>query len=94
MELPLESHIFRQQVDQLIHRILVEEDAKHAGESNEEIFHVSGDAGEKLYKKGDFAKSQIPKLDIYILRNVWKIYIVISLICLSASLCPIINSNK
>ncbi|XP_050364615.1 protein IN CHLOROPLAST ATPASE BIOGENESIS, chloroplastic-like [Argentina anserina] len=57
-------------VDQLIHRMLVEEDAKHAGESNKEIFHASGVVGEKLYRKGDFAKSEISKLDIYILRNV------------------------
>ncbi|BFG35927.1 hypothetical protein CerSpe_222010 [Prunus speciosa] len=57
-------------VDQLIHRILVEEDAKNSGESNEELFHASADVGEKLYKKGDFAKSQISKLDIYLLRKV------------------------
>ncbi|PQP92538.1 uncharacterized protein Pyn_04329 [Prunus yedoensis var. nudiflora] len=52
------------------HRILVEEDAKNSGESNEELFHASADVGEKLYKKGDFAKSQISKLDIYLLRKV------------------------
>ncbi|CAB4314627.1 unnamed protein product [Prunus armeniaca] len=57
-------------VDQLIHRILVEEDAKNSGESNDELFHASADVGEKLYKKGDFAKSQISKLDIYLLRKV------------------------
>ncbi|KAL6277634.1 hypothetical protein ACE6H2_021235 [Prunus campanulata] len=62
--------IFHPQVDQLIHRILVEEDAKNSGESNEELFHASADVGEKLYKKGDFAKSQISKLDIYLLRKV------------------------
>lgn len=78
------SHIFHPQVDQLIHRILVEEDAKASGESNEELFHASGDVGEKLYKKGDFAKSQISKLDIYLLRKVRKIcidFVVLLLLC-------------
>lgn len=86
------SHIFHPQVDQLIHRILVEEDAKASGESNEELFHASGDAGEKLYKKGDFAKSQISKLDIYLLRKVWKIFIV--LCCGFSSLFPFIEKTK
>lgn len=59
------------QVDQYIHRMLVEEDAKNSAESNE-LFHASGDAGEKLYKKGDFAKSHIPSLEGYILQKVLK----------------------
>ncbi|XP_059641128.1 protein IN CHLOROPLAST ATPASE BIOGENESIS, chloroplastic-like [Cornus florida] len=57
-------------VDQYIHRILVEEDATNSQESNNELFHASGVAGEKLYKKGDFAESQISNLDAYLLRKV------------------------
>ncbi|XP_057972593.1 protein IN CHLOROPLAST ATPASE BIOGENESIS, chloroplastic-like [Malania oleifera] len=56
-------------VDQHIHRILVEEDARDSVRSNE-LFYASADAGEKLYKKGDFAKSQISSLDAYLLRKV------------------------
>ncbi|GMY11791.1 protein IN CHLOROPLAST ATPASE BIOGENESIS, chloroplastic-like [Fagus crenata] len=57
-------------VDQFIHRLLVEEDAKNSPESNDELFHSSADAGEKFYKKGDYAKSQISNLDVYLLRKV------------------------
>ena len=54
-------------VDQYIHRILVEKDAKKFGQNNDELFHASADMGEKLYKKGDFAKSQISSLNVYLL---------------------------
>ncbi|GAU16066.1 hypothetical protein TSUD_339370 [Trifolium subterraneum] len=57
-------------VDQYIHRILVEEDAKDSQERNEELFHASADAGEKLYRKGDFAESGISNLDVYLLKKV------------------------
>ncbi|PON67163.1 Cyclin [Trema orientale] len=57
-------------VDQLIHRILVEVDAKNASEDGDELFHASADVGEKLYKRGDFAKSQISNLDVYLLKQV------------------------
>ncbi|XP_048335482.1 protein IN CHLOROPLAST ATPASE BIOGENESIS, chloroplastic isoform X2 [Ziziphus jujuba] len=57
-------------VDQLIHRILAEEDADNSREINDELFHASGDAGEKLYEKGDFAKSQLSNIDAYLLRKV------------------------
>ncbi|KAL5556965.1 hypothetical protein UlMin_039201 [Ulmus minor] len=57
-------------VDQLIHRILVEVDANNPGENKDELFHASADAGEKLYQKGDFAKSNISNLDVYLLKNV------------------------
>lgn len=57
-------------VDQYIHRMLVEEDANNSTESNDELFHASGDAGRKLYKKGDFAQSRIPNLEGYILQKV------------------------
>ncbi|KAK9231231.1 hypothetical protein WN943_021463 [Citrus x changshan-huyou] len=57
-------------VDQFIHRILVEEDAKNLLESSGMLFHVAAEAGEKLYKKGNFAKSQISDIDVYLLRKV------------------------
>lgn len=63
------------QVDQYIHRILVEEDANISQERNDELFHAAADAGTKLYKKGDFAESQISSLDVYLLRKVPKKFI-------------------
>jgi hypothetical protein len=49
---------------------LVEEDAKDSRERNEELFHASTDAGEKFYRKGDFAESGISNLDSYLLKKV------------------------
>ncbi|XP_061341237.1 protein IN CHLOROPLAST ATPASE BIOGENESIS, chloroplastic-like isoform X2 [Gastrolobium bilobum] len=57
-------------VDQFIHRILVEEDAKNSEERNEELFYASADVGKKLYRKGDFAESGISNLDVYLLKKV------------------------
>ncbi|KAJ8763325.1 hypothetical protein K2173_002208 [Erythroxylum novogranatense] len=57
-------------VDQYIHRILVEEDASNFNESNGELFHASSEVGKKLYNKGDFAESQIAKPDAYLLKKV------------------------
>ncbi|KAM7252120.1 hypothetical protein ACFE04_024003 [Oxalis oulophora] len=57
-------------VDQFIHRILVEEDAKNTLEGNDKIFQAAAGVSENLYKKGDFATSQISDLDNYILRTV------------------------
>ncbi|XP_050210096.1 protein IN CHLOROPLAST ATPASE BIOGENESIS, chloroplastic [Mercurialis annua] len=57
-------------VDQYIHRILVEEDASYSGGSNGELYNASSEAGEKLYRRGDFAESQIAKVDQYILKKV------------------------
>lgn len=54
-------------VDQYIHRILVEEDA---GSSNGELYDASSEAGKKLYRKGDFVESQIANLDSYLLKKV------------------------
>ncbi|KAL3526795.1 hypothetical protein ACH5RR_011451 [Cinchona calisaya] len=56
-------------VDQYIHRLLVEEDTKSFKEVNDELFYAS-DAGGKLYEKGDFAASQISSLDVYLLKKV------------------------
>ncbi|CAN8276234.1 unnamed protein product [Cochlearia groenlandica] len=53
-------------VDQYIHRILVEEDAQGSAE----LYLASEEAGEKLYKKGAFAESQIENLEVYVLKKV------------------------
>nr|XP_043615469.1 protein IN CHLOROPLAST ATPASE BIOGENESIS, chloroplastic-like isoform X2 [Erigeron canadensis] len=57
-------------VDQYIHRILVEEDAKGSAEGINELFQASGEAGEKLYTKGDLSKSRNSNLDVYLLQKV------------------------
>lgn len=57
-------------VDQYIHRILVEEDANSPEDSNRELFHASADAGKKFYKQGKFAESEMPNVDTYLLRKV------------------------
>ncbi|PPD75806.1 hypothetical protein GOBAR_DD27275 [Gossypium barbadense] len=61
---------FATQVDQYIHRILVEEDADESHGSNGELFHASSEAGKKLYTRGDFAESKISNLDGYLLKKV------------------------
>ncbi|KDP25008.1 hypothetical protein JCGZ_23991 [Jatropha curcas] len=55
-------------VDQYMHRILVEEDANNF--SGGRLYDASSEAGEKLYRRGDFAESQIANLDLYILKKV------------------------
>lgn len=62
--------IFATQVDQYIHRILVEEDVHLSQESNGELFQASSEAGKKLYRRGEFAESQIKSLDSYLLKKV------------------------
>jgi hypothetical protein len=52
-------------VDEYIHRILVEEDAQELTE----LYRASGEAGEKLYEKGAFAESEIDNLDVYVLKK-------------------------
>lgn len=61
---------FATQVDQYIHRNLVEEDADESHGSNGELFHASSEAGKKLYARGDFAESKISNLDVYLLKKV------------------------
>ncbi|KAL5705659.1 hypothetical protein ACHQM5_023934 [Ranunculus cassubicifolius] len=53
-------------VDQYIHRLLVEEDAT---ESNQ-LYNASSEIGKILYRKGDFAESRIANLDSYLLKKV------------------------
>ncbi|XP_010270372.1 PREDICTED: uncharacterized protein LOC104606724 isoform X1 [Nelumbo nucifera] len=57
-------------VDQYIHRILVEEDANNTQESNDKLFTASSEAGNKLYRRGDLAESQVASLDVYLLKKV------------------------
>ncbi|XP_030552264.1 protein IN CHLOROPLAST ATPASE BIOGENESIS, chloroplastic [Rhodamnia argentea] len=56
-------------VDQYIHRILVEEDA-NSQNGSDELYRASSEAGKELYNKGDFAKSQIKNLEVYLLKEV------------------------
>lgn len=57
-------------VDQYIHRILVEEDVNGSKKSEDVLFNASSEAGKKLYQRGDFAGSQVPNLDSYLLKKV------------------------
>ncbi|XP_058080516.1 protein IN CHLOROPLAST ATPASE BIOGENESIS, chloroplastic-like isoform X2 [Magnolia sinica] len=57
-------------VDQYIHRVLVEEDANNSQESNDKLFDASSIAGEKLYRRGDYAESKIANLDVYLSKKV------------------------
>ncbi|KAH9655978.1 protein IN CHLOROPLAST ATPASE BIOGENESIS [Citrus sinensis] len=57
-------------VDQYIHRLLVEEEAHHLEKNNGELYDASSEAGKKLYQRGDFAESNITNLDSYLLSKV------------------------
>ncbi|GAB4848993.1 hypothetical protein Ancab_003806 [Ancistrocladus abbreviatus] len=57
-------------INQYIHRILVEEDILNPMDSSRELHNASGDVGKILYRKGYFAESKIPNLDAYLLRKV------------------------
>ncbi|KNA08321.1 hypothetical protein SOVF_163650, partial [Spinacia oleracea] len=76
MEMPVvEVHdhgvwLLAKNVDQYIHRILVEEDALSKDESQDVLFAASFEAGKKLYKKGDLAESKTRNLDVYLLKKV------------------------
>lgn len=59
-------------MDQYIHRIVVEEDALSKDDVGYALYAASSEAGEKLYKRGDFAESRTPNLDIYLLKSVKK----------------------
>lgn len=56
-------------VDQYIHRMLVEEDVNSSKDGIRELFQVSANAG-KLYREGNFTDSQLPNLDSYLLKKV------------------------
>ncbi|KMS95407.1 hypothetical protein BVRB_008650 [Beta vulgaris subsp. vulgaris] len=56
-------------VDQYIHRMLVEEEANSPKDRKRELLHVSANAIE-LYQEGSFAESKLPNLDTYLLRKV------------------------
>ncbi|RWW37738.1 hypothetical protein BHE74_00057106 [Ensete ventricosum] len=74
MEMPVvEVHkhgvwLLAKSVDLYIHRILVEEDAK--AQDDNKLWNASSEAGEKLYKRGDFLESQVTDLDVYLLKKV------------------------
>uniref|UniRef100_A0A7N0ZRK5 Cyclin delta-3 n=1 Tax=Kalanchoe fedtschenkoi TaxID=63787 RepID=A0A7N0ZRK5_KALFE len=76
MELPVvevRKHgvwLLAKNVDQFIHRILVEEDANNSDESGAVLYGASSVAGQKLYKRGDFVESQLANLDTYLLKKV------------------------
>ncbi|XP_065852062.1 protein IN CHLOROPLAST ATPASE BIOGENESIS, chloroplastic-like isoform X2 [Euphorbia lathyris] len=75
MEMPLvEVHkhgvwLLAKTVDQFIHKILVEEDAKMTSKCKEEQFCDAADAGENLYTMGDFAESKISNVDVYLIKR-------------------------
>lgn len=46
----------------------MEEDLKNPQERNEELFHA--DEGNNFYEKGDFAASQFPSIETYLLKKV------------------------
>lgn len=48
----------------------MEEDISKPEESSQVIFDAAGEAAKKLYSKGDFARSELMDLDLYLLRKV------------------------
>ncbi|KAG8095642.1 hypothetical protein GUJ93_ZPchr0013g36815 [Zizania palustris] len=54
-------------VNQYIHRMLVEADISDYGD---DVWSAVGDAGKNLYTKGDFKESQMGDLDAYLLKKV------------------------
>lgn len=57
-------------VDQYIHRLLIEADIDNSSEYSDELFDASAEVGKKLYRRGDFAETQIANLDVYLLKKV------------------------
>lgn len=51
----------------------MEEDANGSQENSGKLFSVSSVAGKKLYRRGDFAESQIANLDVYLSKKVQKV---------------------
>lgn len=64
------------QVNQYIHRILVEADSSaESGDDlwsavREDLWSAVGEAGTNIYKRGDFKESQMADLDVYLLKKV------------------------
>ncbi|KAL5219400.1 hypothetical protein ABZP36_020084 [Zizania latifolia] len=54
-------------VNQYIHRMLVEADISDYGD---DVWSAVGDAGENFYTKGDFKESQMADVDAYLLKKV------------------------
>lgn len=76
MEMPVvEVHkhgvwLLAKNVDQYIHRLLIEADIDNSSEYSDELFDASAEVGKKLYRRGDFAETQIANLDVYLLKKV------------------------
>ena len=72
----ISTHIY--QVNQYIHRILVEADSSSdSGDDlwsavREDLWSAVGEAGANIYKRGDFKESQMADLDVYLLKKVEK----------------------
>ena len=60
------THVY--QVKQYIHRILVEADI--SADTGDDLWAAVSEAGKNLYAKGDFKESQLPDLDVYLLKKV------------------------
>lgn len=69
MKITCDLHYFTYvyQVKQYIHRILVEADIN--ADTGDDLWAAVGEAG-NLYAKGDFKESQLPDLDVYLLKKV------------------------
>uniref|UniRef100_A0A8I6Y2V5 Uncharacterized protein n=1 Tax=Hordeum vulgare subsp. vulgare TaxID=112509 RepID=A0A8I6Y2V5_HORVV len=55
-------------VNQYIHRILVEADS--SADSGDDLWSAVGETGANIYKRGDFKESQMADLDVYLLKKV------------------------
>jgi hypothetical protein len=68
------THIY--QVNQYIHRILVEADSSaESGDDlwsavRDDLWSAVGEAGGNIYKRGDLKESQMADLDVYLLKKV------------------------
>ncbi|XP_030529363.1 protein IN CHLOROPLAST ATPASE BIOGENESIS, chloroplastic-like isoform X3 [Rhodamnia argentea] len=63
-------YLLAKSVDQFIHRILLEEDTLGSLDASNKLLHASAGARRRLYKEGEFTKSKISNLDIYLLKKV------------------------
>jgi hypothetical protein len=74
MLLTFYTHVY--QVNQYIHRILVEADSSAKGGDDlwsavrDDLWSAVGEAGGNIYKRGDFKESQMADLDVYLLKKV------------------------
>lgn len=62
--------MFMLQVDQLIHRMLVEADTNIIQGGYDKLWEAASEIDTALYKKGDLMESGIADLDTYLLKKV------------------------